>query len=302
MNLTAKTILNPFMALSSESDSKVERGFDRPFALCIGPQRAGTSWLDRYLRHRGDICMPSGVKEIFFFDRHFERGFSFYKSHFAPQKDDKLIMEISTTSFDHEDAPKRVFDTLGKNITLICPLRNPVIRSYSLYLHYLRYGIVKGSLKEACFQNPQIIESSKYAKNLKRWLDYYPEDQIKILFQEDLEKSQDTYVKKVCEAMGIPYKPVADEASSRYNVTTYSKSGLLAAVAQRTADFLRKYKLYFLINIAKAFGLKRVVFGKEKPDAGNTDIPEADRLWLEEQLSGQVEELEALIGPIPQWH
>ena len=39
-----------------------------PFCLFMGPQRSGTSWLYRYLMDRGDVCLPSGVKEVFFFD------------------------------------------------------------------------------------------------------------------------------------------------------------------------------------------------------------------------------------------
>lgn len=103
--------------------------FDRPFALSMGPQRSATSWLDRYLRMRGDVCLPRGVKEVFFFDRYFHRGFGFYKRHYTPNSKHSLIMEISTTSFDHPEAPSRVYKIFGDQITLICPLRHPVERS-----------------------------------------------------------------------------------------------------------------------------------------------------------------------------
>lgn len=245
--------------------------------------------------------MPDGVKEIFFFDRHYDRGIEFYKSHFHPQPEDKLIMEISTTAFDQKDAPVRVREMFGHEVKLLCPLRNPVVRSYSLYLHYLRYGIVKGSLREACFQNPQIIESSKYSKHLQRWFSYFGQDNVHLVFQEDLEENQNTYIRNVCEALDIPFIAPTAKMAERYNVTTYSGSSSIAGMAQQGADWLRKHRLYFVINLAKKAGLKRLIFGRENPDAEKTSIPGEDKLWLEEQLGEEREKLESLIGKIPQW-
>lgn len=275
--------------------------FKNPFALSIGPQRAGTSWLDRYLRERGDVCVPDDVKEIFYFDRHFDRGFSFYESHFKEKDEQNLTIEITTTSFDHKGAAERVKETFGNDIKLICPLRHPVVRSYSLYLHYLRYGIVFGSLQEACEQNPQIVESSKYAEHLQKWFDLFGQDKIAILFQEDLENDQLNYVKTACTALGLEYIKPSDEISGRFNATTYSNSGFIARLAQNTADFLREHRLFFVVNAGKALGLKKLIFGGDNPDAQKTDIPPEDRAWLEKQLDGEVQKLENLIGPIPQW-
>ncbi|MGB1076800.1 MAG: sulfotransferase domain-containing protein, partial [Bdellovibrionales bacterium] len=232
----------------------------------------------------------------------FDKGIQSYTSHFNPQKDHALVTEISTTSFDHKQAPKRVFDVFGKNIKLICPLRNPIVRSYSLYLHYLRYGMVSGSLAEACRQNPQILESSHYADNLQNWIEYFDIENINLVFQEDLERDQDGFIKQICALIGRPYIPAPDALKERYNVTTYSKSGAIAGFAQRTADWLRKNRLYFIINFAKALGLKQLIFGKETPDANKTAIPEDDLAFLTEQLGAEIKKLEKLLGhPITAW-
>jgi hypothetical protein len=267
----------------------------------MGPQRAGTSWLDRYMRMRGDVCLPLEVKEIFFFDRHHTRGFDFYKSHFRIEPQHRIAMEISTTAFDHFDAPERVFSLFGKDVRLLCPLRHPVIRSYSLYLHYLRYGIVRGTLAEACAQNPQIIESSRYATHIQSWARYFPLDQIHFVYQEDLESHVNEYVKTVCAALDLPLIPAPRDLCDRLNATTYSRSSTLALMAQRGADWLRRHKLYALVNMAKSMGLKPLIFGKENPDAQQTIIPPDDRAYLENRLSGEIDALESLIGPIAAW-
>ncbi|MCK6418877.1 MAG: sulfotransferase domain-containing protein [Alphaproteobacteria bacterium] len=278
------------------------RLFPLPYALSMGPQRAGTSWLDRYLRVRRDVCLPHEVKEIFFFDRHHSRGADFYARHFKPEPHHRLVMEISTTAFDHFDAPERVAALFGTSVRLLCPLRHPVVRSYSLYLHYLRYGIVSGSLSEACAQNPQILESSRYCGHLENWLRHFPREALNIVYQEDLESNQEVFLKNVCNALGLPFMPAPQEINERFNATTYSRSGLLARYAQRGADWLRRHQLYSLVNIAKKAGLKRVIFGKENPDAKATIINPLDRAYLEEKLDGEIARLESLIGPIPAWH
>jgi hypothetical protein len=270
--------------------------FDRPFALSMGPQRSATSWLDRYLRVRRDICLPSEVKEVFFFDRDFDQGIAHYTAHFRPQPQHRIITEISTTYFDHEAAPGRVFDCLGSDITLICPLRHPVVRSYSLYLHYKRYGLVQGNFQSAVRALPQIVDSSRYAAHLSRWFAVYGRDKIKFLLQEDLEANQPLFVQQVCDALGIPYMDPPEEVAEKFNVTTYSRSGMVAAAAQKGADWLRRRGLYSVVNLAKAMGLKQVIFGKEKPDAAKADMPADDKVFLENLLCDEQKKLADLLG------
>lgn len=276
--------------------------FEKPFALLMGPQRAGTTWVDRYLRSRGDVCLPEEVKEVFFFDRNFDRGIDFYKSHFTVKPEHHILMEITATSFDCADAPQRVYDLFGDNITLICPLRHPIVRSYSLYLHYLRYGIVNGTLGDAIAQEPQIIKSSYYAEHLLRWIDLFGADKIQFLFQEELEDNQEQYVIHLCQALNLPHIKPSDDVKGRYNVTTFSKFGPLASTAQRIADLLRSYKLYAIINFAKKLGLKKLIFGKERPETQKTSIPEDDLIILNRELGQEIEKLEGLLGiSLDQW-
>ncbi|MBI1326948.1 MAG: hypothetical protein GC136_04820 [Alphaproteobacteria bacterium] len=263
--------------------------YDRPFAFSMGPQRAGTSWLDRYLRGRKDVCLPSGVKEVFFFDRDFERGFTHYASHFHLEPEHKIVMEISTTSFDSVDAPKNLHSIFGSDVKLICPLRNPVIRAYSLYLHYKRYGIVQGDFFTAVKEQPNIIESSFYTRHLERWTEFFGEEKINIFMQEDLERDQDKYVQGICDVLDLPFMPPTHEDREKFNVTTTSKSGALAALGQRGADLLRKYKQYWIINLAKEIGLKKVFFGEENPDASKFSIPVGEEAFLLDRLSEEIE-------------
>lgn len=267
-----------------------------PFVLFIGPQRAGTSWLYRYFVQRRDVCLPLDVKEIFFFDENYERGLDYYKSHFQPKPEHKVALEITTTSFSHPAAPGRILETCGASVRLMCPLREPVMRSYSLYKHYKRYGMVEGTLQEAVQKRPDIIESSRYATHLENWFSLFGRENIYFSFQEHLAQNQEEYVRHICDSIGIAYSPVPPDLSGRYNATTVPPSRFVAAIAQKGADILRSCKLYPVINAAKALGLKKYIFGKENPDADPLFIPDEDRVFLEKALKGELEKLEKLLG------
>ncbi|HPF78362.1 MAG TPA: sulfotransferase [Alphaproteobacteria bacterium] len=270
--------------------------FPIPFGLLMGPQRAGTTWVDRYLRSRGDVCLPEEVKEVFFFDRNFQRGSDFYKSHFKLSDQDKLAIEITATSFDHPEAAKRVEEVFGRDVKLVCPLRHPITRSYSLYLHYLRYGLVKGTLQDAIEQVPQILDSSRYTEHLSKWFDIFGQDNITLIYQEELESDQLSFVKKLCDGLGLDFVEPSEEVQGRYNITTFSKFGFLAFLSQQVADFLRYYRLYFIINFAKSIGVKKLIFGKERPDAKKDNIPEEDLIFLKEKIGVEADKFEKFIG------
>lgn len=183
--------------------------FSKPFALSIGPQACGTDILHAYFKARGDVALPN-VQEIFYFDRHIQRGPDFYKSHFQDVMNAALVMELTTTAFDHPQAPARVRDLLGKNVKLFCPLRDPVERAAAVYHQYLSYGIVKGDIVEACEQAPQILYASRYSVHLQAWLEMY--DDIHFIPYSDLLEHGEETLKALCVYLGldpvsVPQKP-----------------------------------------------------------------------------------------------
>ena len=273
--------------------SQEKRHFDEiPFALSIGPQRSATSWIAKYLQARGDVCLPSGVKEVFFFDKHYDKGRDFYINHFQKKTNHRLIMEVSATYFDHKDAPERVKETLGHNLRLICPLREPISRSYSLYKHYVRYGIVSGTLKQAIDQKPQIVTSSFYSEHLSRWYEFFDSESIGILYQEDLSQSMQLFLDQLDQMLGLDKDARPDLNFGKVNPTTQAGSSILAAPAQELADKLRLYGLYWPINFAKKMGVKRLIFGKEDKNQGEQTIPENDQELLFGHLHDEKSKLE----------
>ena len=186
----------------------LEKLFSKPFALSIGPQACGANILHDYFRSREDVVLPH-VREIFYFDRHIQRGSEFYKEHFRDSHNAALFMELTTTAFDHPEAPRRVKDLLGRDVKLFCPLRDPVERSLAVYRQYLRYGIVKGGIEDACMLAPQILHASRYADHLEAWVSEF--EALYFLTFEDLENNREQVLKDLCVYLDVPFKPLSQK-------------------------------------------------------------------------------------------
>lgn len=261
-----------------------------PNALVIGPMKAGTSWIHNYLEVRGDIGLPRGVKETFFFDRHFDRGQQWYANHFSHASiDDQAIIEVAPSYFHCRQVPERVKATLG-GISLVVTLRNPIRRSWSHYLHLRRYGYTKLPLRDAVAAFPEILEASRYKTCLTRWEAVFGRENIHVLWQEDLGQAASAYTRHVCNGLGIAFVPLTDELRSSQNEAALPASATLAALGDRTAHFLRSYRLYGVVNIAKRLGLKQLFFGK--PGSGSLPhLSAEDADWL----------ADLLIDEMPEW-
>jgi hypothetical protein len=263
-----------------------------PHALFIGPMKSGTTFVYKYLESRGDICLPRGVKETFFFDSRFEKGIDWYRSHFRHYHpaSHKCILEVAPSYFHNREAPERIQKHLGA-IPLVITLRDPVSRSWSHYLHLRRKGYTCAPFLEAVEQYPEIVEASCYATFIQRWQKVFGKNHIHILFLEDLTRNEDEYLRRLCVPLGLDYHQV--QGLQKENPAGMSPSFILASFGRRAANTLRKRRLYFVVNAAKHLGLKQVFFG------GSVDadaLPKPDALtvnWLRARLSPEIQALES---------
>lgn len=252
-----------------------------PTALVIGPMKAGTTWIHDYLEWRGDVRLPRGVKETFFFDKKWNKGAIWYAKHFSAsnERDWPVTVEVAPSLFHDPYAPDHVRDTLGQ-VPLIVTVRDPVKRAWSHYQHLRRKGYTNSDLNTALGQFPEIVEASQYEKQISRWRECMPDAPITVLKLEDLSADPEVYTKQLCAAFGLPYRrPSPDLGQS--NASGVPPSFLLAKLGRHAATVLRAARGYMIINTAKQLGLKRLVFGKDGAFT-NAPTPEECDLLLRE--------------------
>jgi len=192
-------------------------------------------------------------KEIRFFDRHWAKGFDWYKNRFIDELD-IITGEASPTYMYRALAMKRISQYLP-NIKLIIMLRNPIDRLYSHFHHIggivpkweIRYPTFETFLNKAHENDYYIIDKGIYINPVQRCFKQFQKDQIHIIRSEDFFKNPvDTY-KKTIDFLGL-IDFVPDKFSH------LRKSGFKKSMRIKTRKDLLKFyspyneELYSLIN------------------------------------------------------
>jgi hypothetical protein len=188
-----------------------------PDFLVLGAEKGGTSSLFCYLKDHPDIIMPKR-KELWFFDLKFYRGINFYLKQFPEKQDDTFFLtgDVTTGYLANREAPKRAFSCFP-NIKLMALLRNPGDRAFSRYKKWFSKGYTKESFETLINEEIAYIKASRkgktpqfnfielglYAEHLKRWLSYYPKEQLLILISEDFYKNTQNNMDKIYEFLDL---------------------------------------------------------------------------------------------------
>lgn len=226
--------------------------------VCIGPQRTSSSWLDQRLRQHPKVRLPEHVKETFFFDEHYERGEAWYRSLFGKRGAASCHGEVAPTYFDVPDAIARLVDH-NPALKLICCLRDPVERAYSLYcLHYSK-GRTRLPFGEACREMPRILDSGRYCYHLVRWARAFGHCNILLVSQREVARTPNLVLDAVAEYLGLPAIEWR-EADERYGQTIAPRSLWAATWAARCARLLRGAGAHRIVEFGKRMGLKSAVY------------------------------------------
>ena len=179
-----------------------------PNFIIVGAPKAGTTSLYHYLSEHPRVFM-SEPKEVNFFSKdeieaqglyykdYKAKHLDEYKKLFSEVKDEKAVGEGSVSYLFYPETPAKIKNILP-DAKIIMLLRDPVARGYSHYLMDYRLGLVdltyeeivlkKSHHKHAHLYYQQYVELGLYYEQVKRYLELFGKEQVKIYFQEDLRK------------------------------------------------------------------------------------------------------------------
>lgn len=188
-----------------------------PEVLIIGVKKSGTRALLEFIRLHPDV-RAAGC-EVHFFDRHYGRGFHWYRNHMPPTLEGQITMEKTPSYFIYREVPQRVhhmnpgtkYELIsgGARIRIqVCKLligsfpcrllvvvRDPVTRAISDYTQAASKKKGMKKFEELVFSNGTagIVDTSWgpiqigiYAKYLERWLQYFSLNQFLFISGERL--------------------------------------------------------------------------------------------------------------------
>ncbi len=215
-----------------------------PRFLLVGTAKAGTTTIERALAAHPDIGIPR--KETFYFDHdrmgggrlpypmqrpkdaviHDEES---YRQLYAPLVD-KLCVEIGTGYlYHHEVAIPRILRTLGKDVHIGIVLRDPVERTWSSYMHFVKDLHEPLGFEEALAAEPDRIRQDwdfmwhhvamgRYAEQVRAYMEAF--GNVRVFFFEDLKTDQHGFLREVCSFAG------ADPDALQHADSAHNPSGI----------------------------------------------------------------------------
>ena len=214
-----------------------KRSYRLPDFLIIGLGKCGTTTLSELLKAHPEIGL-SAVKEPHFFsyDYIFERGIPWYATLFYHCRDAKIIGEASTSYSRIHQHPK-VLDRLHEYLPgarIIMMVRHPMDRIVSAYVEWLatpNHDQTYTSINEAILGMPTFIEASRYWKIYHAYKSCFGEDNIHVVWFDDLIDNQHDAFAAVCRFLDVDDAWLPPEETIQANARH--------EVEQRARDFGR---------------------------------------------------------------
>lgn len=267
-------------------------GVTNPSFLYIGAEKAGSSWIYQILREHPDVFVPE-AKDIYFFDRFYDKGVDWYLSHFRGASDKTAVGEICHDYFLSVQTAERIHQHLP-DARLICCLREPVERTISAYVYYQTIRVNDGTSFEQFAFRPAILKHSDYYNNLVPFYRLFPSERILVLFYDDLKADAAGFAKAIYSFLGVD--PAFSPPSLHRVVlpARQARSVLLSHVAYSVARVMRKLGLANLLGTLKRKVESSSLMYREMPQ--KPEIPESVKQRLRAHFMPDYEKLSSLIG------
>jgi Sulfotransferase family len=222
---------------------------DDPDLVIVGVKRGGTTSLFRDLERHPGMCplIPSAnrfplrenQKGVHFFDSNFDRGHTWYRSHFPTRFSRRLTERRVGSTFTAEASPYYFFHPLAaQRIAAALPhalfvvlLRDPVERTVSHWSEQTRNGVETLPLRAAldaeegrlgqsatqleggavatshAHEQQSFATQSEYADSLRRWFDWAGRDRVHVAFSEDYYGDPAAVVGAITDRIGVARMP-----------------------------------------------------------------------------------------------
>jgi hypothetical protein len=147
-------------------------------------------------------------KELHFFDRHFDRGMSYYESFFTDWSGQKAVGEATPDYlhgvYSRNDIPALIRKCLP-GVKLVACLRNPVERVYSRCWNSKAKFDHSAELtfEEKLRAKPEFIQEGLYFDQLARFFQSFPREDMRVLLYDDIRDRPASFMKDVYEFIGV---------------------------------------------------------------------------------------------------
>lgn len=234
----------------------------KPTFIGIGAQKCASSWLYRILQDHPEVGV-SREKEVDFFSYRFDHGYRWYEGRFDHCAGKTAVGEISPSYFCEPTVPGRIHRYLP-SVKILLSVRDPIVRALSNHRHEVRLGHIGSddpAFETGLANNPMYIEQGCYATHLKRWLQYFPAEQILVVFMDDVEADPLGVAREVYRFVGVSgdYEPPV--AFKRANQSHAIRYRTLSGIKDMAYRKMNRSALGWLWKAGTVVGLRSLYRG-----------------------------------------
>ncbi len=242
-----------------------------PTFYLLGAQKCGTSSLHYYLHQHPEICV-SWPKEPVFFEAYWDRGVPWYwNTYFSHWAGEPVIGEARVRNLYLPYVAPRI-KQVSPNAKLVAIVRNPVDRAFSTWMMWTARGHERRTFEEAVEAELALLDSGTgldgedgerrwienlivadrkgldfwprtfmacvelgyYARQLRRYLEFFPRDSLHVLFTEELREDPVREMQRLFRFLDVdPQVPLEDlQVLNR----SFLKKGVRRVLDDRAAD------------------------------------------------------------------
>lgn len=216
--------------------------------IFIGPSKTASTWIHRFLEEtKGIFVAPQ--KDLYFFDRFYERGTDWYHKFFRKADQSDLCGEVCHDYFADLDALNRIHD-YNPSVKLLVSLRNPYERAISSVKYHYRAGYT-GDVKDLLRNDYTILNESLYGKNLNQIFSIFPRENVKVLYFSDLIEDHLKFSDELLDFLGVPSRDYSTVSNAVVNPAAVPRVAVLAKVSRKFMKLLRFMRLNSLAGSLK---------------------------------------------------
>jgi hypothetical protein len=242
----------------------------QPAFLIVGAQRCGTTSMFKTLRQHPAVLAPPLQKGIHYFDKNYDRGPGWYRSHF-PLRASAARVEgrVGVVPMTGESSPYYMFHPLAADriaadlpgVRLVVLVRDPVERAISAYTHEKARGFETETFERALELEPERIAGEaermrsdptydsfhlqhnayvtrgQYVDQLERLAGRFGRDRVHVVDSQEFFEQPATAYAGVLEFLGLP--EFHDAVFEQHNARP--RAAMDAELAARLDEHFRPY-------------------------------------------------------------
>lgn len=202
-------------------DRQEEREGVRLDFLVPGVSKCGTTTLCYLLGEHPEVFIPEIKEPNYFVSEDLAEQRPFYEELFAPAVPGQLLGEGSQlySAVEFEKLASARLREHNREMKLIFSVRNPLKRIESSYREHHHSGPnyainAPFGIDAAMTELPALLEDSRYWRRLQNYRRHFRDDQILVIFLEDLQRDPQQVLRQCYEFLGVNSRFVNTVADS----------------------------------------------------------------------------------------